>query len=258
MPMSVVRDFFAGVGYLGKGIGLWFRSPRLLALGLIPAIIAGAVLLTAMIFFWVNVGDIATWMTPFADSWDETGRDVFRFTAAALLVGVSLLLGVLLYTALTLAIGDPFYEKISERVEDSRGGVTGEVQLSLARSIGRSIVDSLRLVGKSLLFGIVLFALGFIPVVGQTVVPVLGALVGGWFLTMELTSVPFERRGLRVWDRRRILKGRRALAVGFGTATFLCFLVPGGAILVTPAAVAGATLLAREVLGERPQHVDQG
>lgn len=89
-------------------------------------------------------------------------------------------------------------------------------------------------------------------------VPVLGALVGGWFLTMELTSVPFERRGLRVWDRRRILKGRRALAVGFGTATFLCFLVPGGAILVTPAAVAGATLLAREVLGERPQHVDQG
>ena len=39
------------------------------------------------------------------------------------------------------------------------------------------------------------------------------------------------------------------MALGFGVAVFLCFLIPLGAILVMPAAVAGATLLSREALG---------
>jgi CysZ protein len=39
------------------------------------------------------------------------------------------------------------------------------------------------------------------------------------------------------------------MALGFGIATFVCFLIPLGAVLVMPAAVAGATLLSRRVLG---------
>ncbi len=37
---------------------------------------------------------------------------------------------------------------------------------------------------------------------------------------------------------------------GFGVAVHLCYLIPGGAIAVMPAAVAGATVLAKHVLGE--------
>jgi len=62
--------------------------------------------------------------------------------------------------------------------------------------------------------------------------------------------VPFERRGLRLRDRRAALRRRRSMTLGFGVATFLCFLVPLGAVLVMPAAVAGATLMSRRVLGE--------
>jgi CysZ protein len=46
-----------------------------------------------------------------------------------------------------------------------------------------------------------------------------------------------------------MLRGRRAMAIGFGTATFVCFLIPLGAVLVMPAAVAGATLLCRRLFG---------
>ena len=35
------------------------------------------------------------------------------------------------------------------------------------------------------------------------------------------------------------------MAIGFGAAVFVCFLIPLGAILVMPAAVAGGTVLAR-------------
>jgi CysZ protein len=36
--------------------------------------------------------------------------------------------------------------------------------------------------------------------------------------------------------------------LGFGVATQLCFLVPLGAVATMPAAVAGSTMLARELL----------
>jgi CysZ protein len=40
------------------------------------------------------------------------------------------------------------------------------------------------------------------------------------------------------------------MALGFGVATFVCFLIPVvGAVLVMPAAVAGATLLSRRLFG---------
>ena len=93
-----------------------------------------------------------------------------------------------------------------------------------------------------------LLLLGFIPVLGQTVVLVLGALVGGWFLTLELTGFAFQARGLVLRDRRRALGARRARTLGFGVLTYLLFLVPFGAVIVMPAAVAGATLLSRDAL----------
>jgi CysZ protein len=84
-------------------------------------------------------------------------------------------------------------------------------------------------------------------------VPVLGANVAGWFLALELTGTPFYRRGLRMRDRRVRLRTRRTLALGFGVAVFVCFLIPLGAVLIMPAAVAGGTLLAREVgFGDDP------
>jgi CysZ protein len=46
------------------------------------------------------------------------------------------------------------------------------------------------------------------------------------------------------------LRAHRPLALGFGVAVFLSFLVPLGAILLMPAAVAGAALLTRRTLGQ--------
>jgi CysZ protein len=97
---------------------------------------------------------------------------------------------------------------------------------------------------------LVVLVIGFTPVVGTVAGAILGALVGGWFLTLELCGFAFEARGLRLRDRRRALAARRARTLGFGVATYLLFLVPFVAIVVMPAAVAGATLLTRDALGE--------
>lgn len=243
------RDFFTGVGFLLRGIGMYARSPRLMFLGLIPAVVSGALLLgafVALVYFVSDLADLVTW---FANDWSSGQRQAVHLVAVVAIVGAWLLLSVLIFAALTLAIGQPFYEAISRNVETRLGGVPHEINVSFWRNLPRSIADNIRLLSLTVLLGIPLFVGGFIPVVGETVVPVLGAAVGGWMLALELSSVAFERRGLRFRDRRRMLGRRRSMALGFGIATFVCFLIPLGAVLVMPAAVAGATLLSRRLFG---------
>ena len=243
------RNFFTGAMFVLRGLGMYARSPRLMLLGLIPALISAVVIVVAVVLVVYFSSDVADFMTPYARDWSPGLRDTLRALIVIALVVVVVVLAVLVYTALTLLIGEPFYEAISHRVEERLGGVPDEVHVPMARMIVHSLVDSLRLFMLALLVGVLLFAGGLIPGVGETVVPVLTAVFGGWVLALELTGVPFERRGLRFVQRRQILRRQRPLALGFGVATFVCFLIPLGAVLVMPAAVAGATLMTRRIYG---------
>ncbi|MFY1696230.1 MULTISPECIES: EI24 domain-containing protein [unclassified Solwaraspora] len=246
----MVRSFIDGVRLFLRGFGTYARNPKMVLLGLIPAVISG-VLFVAAFIGWVSiVVDLADWLTPFADSWSTGLQDAVRGTVAIALLALGGLVGVLTFTAVTLLIGDPFYEKISEWVEEHHGGVPNAVDVPWWRSLWHSLLDSSRLIAFGIIIGVPLFVLGFIPIVGQTVVPVLAALFGGWRLALELVGSAFYRRGLRLPDRRAALRGNRPRAIGFGAAVFCCCLIPFGAVLIMPAAVAGATLLARQSLGQ--------
>ncbi|MGC9670136.1 EI24 domain-containing protein [Planosporangium sp. 12N6] len=246
---NAVSEFFTGTGLLFRGIGLVGRSPRLLLLGLVPAVISFLVVLAALATLIYFAGDIAGVLTWFADAWAESARTAVRALAGFMVVAVGVILAVITFTTLTLTIGDPFYEAISKRVDDRFGGAA-EVEAAWYRTLGWNLADSLRLLLLSLSVSIVLFVLGFVPLLGQTVVPVLGAVIGGWLLAVEISGVPFNRRGMRLHDRRRLLRANRALTLGFGVPVFVVFLVPFVAVLVMPGAVAGATLLTRRVLGQ--------
>jgi CysZ protein len=105
-------------------------------------------------------------------------------------------------------------------------------------------------------WAVLLFALGFIPVAGQTVVPVIGFFVTGFFLTEELTAVALQRRGVELRERLALLRSRKTLVWGFGTPLAVVFLVPFVAVFLMPGAVAGATLMARDLLGEETEGDD--
>jgi CysZ protein len=246
---AVVR-YFRGVGLLGRGMTLAARRPRLLILGMIPVVIAAAIVVAGFVTLIYFIEDVAAAGTWFADDWPEDSRQLVRILAGIAILGAGLLFAVVTFVQLTLLIGDPFYEKISTEVEAWYGGVTDEVEFGLWRSVWRNLANSIRMLAIAAAVGICLFPLGFIPVVGQTVVPVLGATVGGWLLAVELTGVAYARRGHNLGARWRALRRHRPEALGFGTAVFVCFtFIPFGAVLFMPAAVAGGTLLARKTLG---------
>lgn len=249
--MKVLRDFSTGVGLLAKGFGLVFRSPKLLLVGAIPAFITSVLVIGSIVLLAMNVDELAAWVTPFADGWNESLRAATRVAAGVSIVGAYLAISLLLFTALTLIIGGPFYEYIAEKVEDGLGGVPEAEQVPWWRSAVVGVRDAVLLIGLAILFAIPLFLAGFLPIVGQTAVPVIAVCVNAWLLGIELTGIPFTRRGKRLRERRAVLRSRRAMTLGFAVPTYLLCLIPLAAMVVMPAAMAGGTVLAHRLLAER-------
>lgn len=245
---GVASEFFAGFVTLFRGFGWWKRRPDLMLLGLVPALIVAAGIIALAIVIIAGGEGFVGWLTPFADGWEPTLRTLFRIgITLALLIGF-IVIAVFTFTGVTLLIGDWFYERIWRDVELQLGGfVPGE-----APGFWRSFADSLRLVVPAVLTAILVSLVGLIPVVGTAIAAVLGVVFAGRILARELTTRPMEQRGLSREQRIALLRRRPRRVLGFGVAVQLCFLVPGGAIVVMPAAVAGATHLTRDLLGVLP------
>lgn len=245
-----MRDLGRGFGYLMKGQRWVAQHGKQYGVGLLPGLITLLLYAAALVALALWGADFVGWATPFADDWSAPWLGLFRGFLTALLFALALLLSVITFTAVTLLVGQPFYESLSEKVDISVSGYAPESGLPLWRDLWISARDSLRIVVRAVIWGILLFALGFIPVVGQTVVPVVGFCVTGFFLVEELTAVALQRRGVELRDRLALLRGRKQLAWGFGTPLAVAFLVPFVAVFLMPGAVAGATLMARELVGE--------
>ncbi|QLE71937.1 EI24 domain-containing protein [Streptomyces rectiverticillatus] len=245
-----MRDLMAGLTYLGKGQRWVARNRRQWGFGLLPGLITLAGYAAAVVCLALYAGDAVGWATPFADGWSSPWAGLFRGALTVLLFGGGLLLALISFTAVTLLVGQPFYEELSERVDRSEGGDVPESGLPLWRELWIAARESLAVLVRVAVWGVLLFALGFVPVVGQTVIPALGFCVSGFFLAEELTAVALQRRGVPLRERLRLLRSRKLLALGFGVPLTLLFLVPFVAVFVMPGAVAGATLLVRDLMGE--------
>lgn len=241
--IGMIREFFTGVRILGRGFGMWRTRPKLLALGLIPAIIAFLLLAGALIPLGLTLGSITDWVTPFADSWVSPWQELLRFSLGAVILVAALALSGAVFTALTLTIGDPFYQRIWRGIERSLGGPEPTGDTGLLTTIGEGI----RLVALGILVALLTLVIGFVPVVGGVLASVIGVILSGRLVARELTGRAFDARGLTAYSRSALLRSGRARVIGFGVATQLCFLIPFGAIITMPAAVAGSTILARSL-----------
>jgi CysZ protein len=253
-----MHEFLQGVGDLGRGFRYWGSTPRLMLLGAVPALIVGAVWVAGFVALLTSVDTFAAWLTGFADGWSEPLRTAVHLATALAVVVLALVVGALAFTAVVLTVGDPFYERISRHVEERLGNAPVDRDEPVLRGLLRAARDGLVLLLVSLAVGLVSFLLGLIPLVGPPIGGLFGAVVGGWFLAVELTGTPFDARGFLLEERRRVLRASRARTLGFGVATWLLFLIPLGAVFAMPAAVGGAAVLTRSALARAPKTAGVG
>jgi CysZ protein len=239
-----MREFLTGVRMLGRGLALWRRIPGTMALGLVPAAIVGIVLFAGLIALSLQLPSLAELVTPFADGWPGLWAGVLRVAVGTAMLGTALVLIAISFTALTLLIGEPFYDRIWRAAEREFGDAPSDAPYGFWHSVG----DGVSFVVRGILIAIAAGLLGVIPVVGGFAGAVGGILLTGWLLADELSSRALSARGVDRATRRALLGGNRARTLGFGVATQLCFFIPLGAVLIMPAAVAGSTVLARSLV----------
>lgn len=241
-----MRGFWHGVRSLLAGFGWWRVNPGVMLAGLIPALIVALLLGVALALLLAAMPDIVEWATPWADGWAVWLGTVVKIAIGVGIFAGALILAIFTFTALTLMVGEPFYDRIWKSVEQTRVGRVPDSDYNFWTALGDTLVLIIRGIGVALLTAV----LGLIPVVGGFVGATVGVFVGGWVLADELTSRALTARGIEARDRSELLSTNRGRIFGFGAATSALFLVPLGAIVTMPAAVAGSTLLVQEMLGE--------
>lgn len=249
---SIGAEVRTGFGSLRQGFSFVLSRPRHLVMGAIPPLITSVLLAAFLILVWVNAGAVAETMTPFADAWADDWRGLMRAALSLIFFAAAVLVSVLVFTSLTLAIGSPIYDTISESVEEAGGGVARRVDYPARVGIPRAIKQTLFTVLETLAVAVGVFLLGFVPVIGSALAPIVGGLIGAVLVTRELVGSTTERRGMvTLRERSRLLGRRRALTLGFGVPVYILVSIPFVAVAVFPAAVAGATILTRRMFGER-------
>lgn len=241
-----MREFWLGVRSLIAGFGWWRQNSAVMAAGLIPALIVAALLGVGLGFLAFTLADIVEWITPWTDGWIAWLAIVVQIAIGVGLFAGALVIAIFTFTALTLMVGEPFYDRIWQSVEQTRSGRVPDSQYSFWGAVGDSIVLILKGIGIAILTALC----GLIPLIGGFAGAVLGILLGGWVLADELTSRALTARGIEPRDRANLLRHHRGRVLGFGAATSALFLVPLGAVITMPAAVAGSTRLVQDMLGE--------
>jgi CysZ protein len=232
MPVraSSLARAVSGALWLPRGIAFLVLNPRLWPLVVLPAVIAGFLLVGGLLF--------GLWAAPFVEERLVGGGSLpkgLELLSGFLIWMATLSAGAALGFGLALLLVAPILDQISRRVERIVRGAAGDRGSGLAWEVKESLRGSFYFLAAAP--GILLLA--FIPIVG----PALAVLWAGFALSFQFSDPPLTRRGLGFRQKRAWHRRYRPEAVGFGIAGLFTLLIPFADLFAAPALAVGATLL---------------
>jgi len=228
-----------GMHYLLQGLKL-IRRPGLRAYVIIPLLVSSVCFAGALfgLTYWLDglldalLGKLPAWL------------DWLRYLLWPLFALSGVLVVFYTFSILTNLVAAPFNGLLAEAVEQHLTGQpidTGGWR-ALAGDIVPSLLSELRKLLYFVLRALPLGLLFLIPGVNAAA-PFIWALFSAWMLAIEYLDYPMANHRLHFAAQRRLLRGNRLLAYGFGGSTLLLTMVPVVNFIAMPAAVAGATVL---------------
>lgn len=226
-----------GFGYFLQGWQIMFQR-QLLPFILFPVLINSILMIGLIWLFFANINALLDALLP-------TWLEWLSVLLIPLLFILILVLFYFAFTTLANFIAAPFNALLAEKVEQQ---LTGERLADLPLSA--VLKDVPRMLGRewkkmcySLPRLIALFALGFVPVLGQTVVPVLAFIFGAWLLAIQYCDYPFDNHKISFQRMRNALSEQRMMNFTFGSLVSLFTMIPFLNLVVMPVAVCGATAM---------------
>lgn len=202
-------------------------------------ILINTVLMVGLIWaFFANIGGLLTLMLP---SWLEW----LSFILIPLIFLMILVGFYFAFTTLANFVAAPFNGLLAEKVElQLTGEPLGDMSFgAMLKDVPRMLKREWQKMMYSIPRLIVLFVLGFLPVVGQTIVPVLTFMFGAWLIAIQYCDYPFDNHKISFQRMRNALAQYRTLNFTFGALVSLFTMIPFVNLVVMPVAVCGATAL---------------
>lgn len=149
------------------------------------------------------------------------------------------------FTTLANFVAAPFNALLAEKVElQLTGEPLGDMSFgAMLKDIPRMLKREWQKMMYSLPRLIALFLLGFVPVLGQTVVPLLTFIFSAWLIAIQYCDYPFDNHKISFQRMRNALSQYRTLNFTFGALVSLFTMIPFVNLVVMPVAVCGATAL---------------
>lgn len=223
--------FLMGLGWLRK-------HPLRMVLLFIPMALAFFLLATGWGVFYKYHDPILNWvMFTRPESWWWLP---FYYLSLAVVYGMIVVLGVLLFVLLVNVLSSPLYEIVSLAVEKDMYPERTVPELSLGQSLAL-VAEELKKV-----FFILLVSLCLLMIPGLNVItPFVTAFCVGW----DFYDYPLARRGWHFKKRLKFVLSDFWTVMGFGC----WFLIPGLQFFLMPLAVPSGTMLSLRHLEERHQ-----
>ncbi|WP_373777414.1 sulfate transporter CysZ [Glaesserella sp.] len=227
----------AGFHYFIYGWRLILQR-QLMPFVIFPVVINTVLMIGLIWLFFVNIGGLL-------DSFLPTWLEWLGFVLIPLIFVLILVIFYFTFTTLANFIAAPFNALLAEKVEQQ---LTGEnlTEMSFAavlKDVPRMLKREWQKMWYSIPRLLALFLLGFVPVLGQTVVPVLAFIFGAWLIAIQYCDYPFDNHKIQFQRMRNALAQYRTMNFTFGTLVSLFTMIPFVNLVVMPVAVCGATAM---------------
>lgn len=202
-------------------------------------ILINTVLMVGLIWgFFANIGGLLDMLLP-------TWLEWLSFVLIPLIFLMILVGFYFAFTTLANFVAAPFNGLLAEKVElQLTGEPLGDMSFgAMLKDVPRMLKREWQKMMYSIPRLIALFLLGFVPVLGQTVVPVLTFVFGAWLIAIQYCDYPFDNHKISFQRMRNALAQYRTLNFTFGALVSLFTMIPFVNLVVMPVAVCGSAAL---------------
>ncbi|MDH2924133.1 CysZ protein [Nicoletella semolina] len=234
---SPQNQISAGFHYFIYGWQLLMQR-QLLPFVILPIVINALLMIGAIWLFFANINTLMNTMLP---TWLE-------WLSVILIPLIFILILVFFYFAFTTLanfIAAPFNAILAEKVEQqlTGQGLAEAGFVGMLKDVPRMLKREWQKICYSIPRLVALFVLGFVPALGQTVIPAVTFIFGAWLLAIQYCDYPFDNHKINFKRMRNALEQQRVMNFTFGTLVSLFTMIPFLNLVIMPVAVCGASAM---------------
>lgn len=234
----LIKQPLSGIGYLFKGANL-LRHPKLRVFVLVPLFINIIIFASA---FWFLFSSITQWIDSYISGLPEF-LSWLSYLFWPILIFSILFAFSFIFSSVANLIAAPFNGLLAEKTENLliQSEINDDGWKELIKDLPRIFKRELQ---KWLYFLpriVICFVLFFIPVLGQTIAPIIWFLFAGWMMAIQYADYPFDNHKVPFTTMKKTLASRVGKNLTFGMIISFCTTLPVLNFVIMPIAVCGAT-----------------